>query len=272
VREFDGSWSFAGQNVVITPDQSIDPKRFSGPDGSAKYNIDPDWLNTVEKKAEAGLSAGQLKEKDEERKKWELEQKEHQAAEAKKLSDEQVKISVLNNLKQLEQTADLYFMENDVTDGRTMTYDDLVGPGKYVRVLSLVPVDGEDYRTIKIQRNKPLYVTTARGLVVTNDPAVLADEEIKKKTEEMMSWRKTATEEDIVAAIRIHLTDLSQAANQFFNNHSAEPSYDDLRLLTPWAVVAVDGEDYRQIKIEHGKPLSVKRASGVEVTFDPNNR
>lgn len=61
--------------------------------------------------------------------------------------------AVLNNLRQLAAAADQYYLEKGVT---TATYEDLVGPTKYVRRLN--PVDDEDYRTLVFKQGTPLRV------------------------------------------------------------------------------------------------------------------
>ena len=51
--------------------------------------------------------------------------------------------AILCNLRQLAAAADQYFLENNKT---VVSYDDLVGPDKYVKAIR--PVRGEDYRTL----------------------------------------------------------------------------------------------------------------------------
>jgi type IV pilus assembly protein PilA len=69
--------------------------------------------------------------------------------------------TVMNNLRQLASAADQYYLEEGRT---TATYDDLVGPNKYVRMLK--PVDGEDYTQIKFKANQPLQVQLSSGKVI----------------------------------------------------------------------------------------------------------
>jgi type IV pilus assembly protein PilA len=61
--------------------------------------------------------------------------------------------AVLNNLRQLAAAADQFYLENNKT---AATYDDLVGPDKYIRRIN--PVAGEDYRTITFKVNTKLRV------------------------------------------------------------------------------------------------------------------
>ncbi len=59
--------------------------------------------------------------------------------------------AVLNNLRQLSAASDQYFLEHGVS---TATYDDLVGPDKYIK--RLIPVAGENYRSLTFQEGVPL--------------------------------------------------------------------------------------------------------------------
>ncbi len=66
--------------------------------------------------------------------------------------------AVLNNLRQLSAAADQYYLEHGV---ETTTFDQIVGPDKYVRRIN--PVAGEDYRGLSFKLGRPLRVTTADG-------------------------------------------------------------------------------------------------------------
>ncbi len=73
--------------------------------------------------------------------------------------------TVLNNLRQLAAAADQYYLENGVS---TATYDDLVGPNKYIRHLQ--SVDGEDYRTVVIKQGEIMRVRLKDGRVIEYNP------------------------------------------------------------------------------------------------------
>ncbi|MEO5961389.1 MAG: hypothetical protein ABIZ49_07385 [Opitutaceae bacterium] len=73
--------------------------------------------------------------------------------------------AVLNNLRQLSSAFDQYCLENGV---RTATYDQLVGPTRYVK--QIVPVAGENYRTLRFQQGQPLRVQLANGKFVEFAP------------------------------------------------------------------------------------------------------
>jgi len=72
---------------------------------------------------------------------------------------------ILDNLRRLGAAADQFYLENGVTRA---TYDQLVGPEKYLH--QIVPVDGEDYRTIDFEQGKLFEVHTIHGLTITYDP------------------------------------------------------------------------------------------------------
>ncbi len=73
--------------------------------------------------------------------------------------------AVLNNLRQLAAAADQHYLE---TGTRTATYDQLVGPTKYVRVIQ--PVAGENYRALRFEQGQALRVRLANGKVVEYKP------------------------------------------------------------------------------------------------------
>jgi hypothetical protein len=73
--------------------------------------------------------------------------------------------AVLNNLRQLAAAADQHYLETGTT---TATYDQLVGPTRYVKVLN--PVAGENYRSIRFQQGQKLRVRLASGQVVEYGP------------------------------------------------------------------------------------------------------
>lgn len=77
----------------------------------------------------------------------------------------QVQRDITNNLRQLSAAADQFYLEN----GRsTTTYDEIVGPTKFVRVIEAKA--GENYRAIEFAQGKTLRVTTSSGHVVNFVP------------------------------------------------------------------------------------------------------
>jgi len=73
--------------------------------------------------------------------------------------------AVLNNLRQFAAAGDQYCLEHGVS---TATYGDLVGPGKYIRVLR--PVAGESYRGLRFEVGGMLRVRLADGRLVEYKP------------------------------------------------------------------------------------------------------
>lgn len=68
---------------------------------------------------------------------------------------------IMNNLRQLAAAADQYYLENGKT---TVTYEDLVGPDKYIRELKQAV--GEDYTQIQFEANQPLRIQLPSGQVI----------------------------------------------------------------------------------------------------------
>jgi type IV pilus assembly protein PilA len=69
--------------------------------------------------------------------------------------------AVLNNLRMLAAAADQYYLENNTM---TATYDQLVGPSKYIPVVT--PVAGENYRALRFKQGTPLRVRLGNGKFV----------------------------------------------------------------------------------------------------------
>ncbi|MDB6167094.1 MAG: type pilus biosis protein [Lacunisphaera sp.] len=77
----------------------------------------------------------------------------------------EIKKRVLNNLRQLAAAADQFYLENGVSRA---SYDDLVGAKKYVR--EVLPVDGENYRSIQFQQGNKIETTTSQGYLISYLP------------------------------------------------------------------------------------------------------
>jgi hypothetical protein len=73
--------------------------------------------------------------------------------------------AVMNNLRQLAAAADQYYLENGVS---TTTYDNLVGPTKYVR--RITPVVGENYRQLRFAQGQPLRLRMPNGKMIEYAP------------------------------------------------------------------------------------------------------
>jgi hypothetical protein len=65
------------------------------------------------------------------------------------------------NLILLWAAENRYFSENQTT---TATYDDLVGPGRFLPAIR--PVGDEDYRSLHFEKGVPLQLTTKEGRVL----------------------------------------------------------------------------------------------------------
>jgi type IV pilus assembly protein PilA len=73
--------------------------------------------------------------------------------------------AIMNNLRQFSAAADQFMLE---TGKAQASYDDLVGPAKYIKQLE--PKAGEDYRGLVLMRGKSVSVTTADGVTLTYKP------------------------------------------------------------------------------------------------------
>jgi type IV pilus assembly protein PilA len=73
--------------------------------------------------------------------------------------------AVLNNLRQLSAAADQYYLEHGV---RSVTYDQLVGPRRYIRAVQSVA--GENYRSLILVQGRPLRVQLPDGRTVEYAP------------------------------------------------------------------------------------------------------
>ena len=91
--------------------------------------------------------------------------KQRKATSADRKLSPQVQRAILNNLRQLAAAADQFYLENGKT---STTYDELVGPTKYVKAIN--PVNGENYRALQFVQGRQFVVTTADGYSVSYDP------------------------------------------------------------------------------------------------------
>ena len=71
----------------------------------------------------------------------------------------------MNNLRQLAAAAEQHYLETGTT---TATYDQLVGPQRYIKVLN--PIAGENYRALRFQQGQPIRVQLGNGKVVQHQP------------------------------------------------------------------------------------------------------
>jgi hypothetical protein len=73
--------------------------------------------------------------------------------------------AILNNLRQIAAARDQYLLENSREPASINT---LVGSLAYIR--RVIPIDGEDYTSLSMQRGGVLTLTTVSGETITYDP------------------------------------------------------------------------------------------------------
>jgi hypothetical protein len=71
----------------------------------------------------------------------------------------------MDNLRALNEAAERYYADHNATSA---TFEQLVGPDKYVP--AVLPVAGEDYRTVLFKKGRPLRIYLKDGRVVTYPP------------------------------------------------------------------------------------------------------
>jgi hypothetical protein len=72
---------------------------------------------------------------------------------------------IMDNLRALNEAAERYYADHNATSA---TFEQLVGPDKYVP--AVLPVAGEDYRTVLFKKGRPLRIYLKDGRVVTYPP------------------------------------------------------------------------------------------------------
>lgn len=73
--------------------------------------------------------------------------------------------AIMNNLRQLSAAADQFYLEKGVSRAQ---YEDLVGPGKYIKVIQ--PVMGENYRVLRFRSGEALRIRLPDGRTVEYQP------------------------------------------------------------------------------------------------------
>lgn len=176
--------------------------------------------------------------------------------------DSQAK-AITNNLRMLSAAADQYYLEKGVTSA---TYDDLVGPGTYIK--TLVPVAGEDYHQIVFTQGRRLTVRLPDGRVFSYpmDASGVANPR--------NAMGVPVTSEDAQKRIGVvnNLRALEKAANRYYEEHGVatttfsevmgEPAHPDIH--------PVMGEDYRSVILEKGAPVQVQLPDGRVVRVPVN--
>jgi hypothetical protein len=72
---------------------------------------------------------------------------------------------IMDNLRMLNDAAEKYYADHNAT---TATFEQLVGPDKYVS--AVLPVAGEDYRTVLFKKGRPLRIYLKDGRVLAYPP------------------------------------------------------------------------------------------------------
>lgn len=140
------------------PDQPVATGKLTG-DSLLLKNDQPNppkWLQFLEFKKADKATASEVIE-------LALQQQTAAISAFAKVRESNVRAVVLNNLRQLAAAADQHFLEYGTTK---VTYDQLVGPEKYIAKLSAA--DGEDYSKLDLnQGSEEWRIVTASGLTIT---------------------------------------------------------------------------------------------------------
>jgi type II secretory pathway pseudopilin PulG len=174
-------------------------------------------------------------------------------------------MAVLNNLRQLSAAADQYYLETGFT---TATYDNLVGPDKFVKGLN--PVAGEDYHSVVFAKGRPLRVRMPDGQIISYPFNTRESAQRPGTTTNVSNTAYPDVEKRI--AIVGNLRALEAAANRFYELKGVKTAtFDDL--VGPGKAIfemkSVMGEDYRSIVLEQGLPLQIRLPDG-RIVRDPN--
>ena len=164
-------------------------------------------------------------------------------------------MAIMNNLRMLSAAADQHYLEKGVN---TATYEDLVGPGKYVK--AVVSVAGEDYRQVVFAQGRRLTVHLPDGRVF-NYPA---DPSQTWNPRNAMGVPVTSDDVHKRMSVVNNLKALERAATHFYEAKGAttttlsevmsEPIHPD--------ITSIMGEDYRSVVLEKGTPVQVQLPDG----------
>ena len=182
-------------------------------------------------------------------------------------------MAVYNNLRMLSAAADRYYLEHGVN---STDLDSLVGPDKYIK--SLVPVGGEDYRSLVFRQGLPLMLRFPDGRVIsypaavprpTPRPTPLSPLTPEDQRSELLRKRDAAPVAPgaggalpiggpVDQAIIENLRKLDAAANQFYAQSGTTTTTFE-QLVGPGrpipSITPVAGEDYRSLLFKQGRPL-----------------
>jgi type II secretory pathway pseudopilin PulG len=163
--------------------------------------------------------------------------------------------AITNNLRMLSAAADQYYLEKGVN---TATYDDLVGPDKYVK--AVVPVAGEDYHQIAFAQGRRLTVRLPDGRAFsypmgpsqplnagsTAGIPAAGDDAYKRR------------------GVSNNLKALQNAANRYYDAKGVTTATFSELMSEPVhpQINPVMGEDYSSLVLEKGMPVQIKLPDG----------
>jgi len=192
-------------------------------------------------------------------------------------------MAVYNNLRMLSAAADQYYLENGVS---STDFDSLVGPNKFIK--AVVPVAGEDYRSLTFRQGVPLTVHLSDGRVISYPPptprsarsiahppgAQLPGPSPRRDAAPAAPAGASALPESTSPdqAIIENLRVLDAAANRFYaENGTTTTTYE--QLVGPGRPIPsmnpVAGEDYRSLLFKQGRPLRLYLKEGGKVIVYP---
>jgi type IV pilus assembly protein PilA len=160
-------------------------------------------------------------------------------------TDSQAK-AVTNNLRMLSAAADQFYLEKGVT---TATYDDLVGPDKFVK--AVVPVAGEDYHQLVFSQGRRLHVALPDGRTFDYP----SDTSQSGNPRNALGAGVSADDARKRMGVRRNrYYEVKGVTSTTFGDVMSEPAHPD---ITP-----VMGEDYRSVVLEKGVPVQIKLPDG----------
>jgi type IV pilus assembly protein PilA len=173
--------------------------------------------------------------------------------------------AIQNNLHTLYDAAEQFYLINGAS---STTYDQLVGPGKYVPEIQ--PADGEDYRSLTFRKGLPLIVRLGDGRAISY-PAGAVSPAATHLPDQPKSAADAGRQKvyDQIAVVN-NLYTLDEAAKKYCIEHNVDTaSYADLvgpgKLLAE--VKPVAGEDYTPLVFTRGQRVEVRLADGRIVRY-----
>jgi type IV pilus assembly protein PilA len=173
--------------------------------------------------------------------------------------------AILNNLHTLYDAGEQYYLINRASSA---TYDELVGPGKFVAEVQ--PVAGEDYRSLTFKKGLPLMVRLPDGRAIAYPAGAVAPSAVslgdQPKSAADIGRQKVYDQIGVVN----NLYTLDEAAKKYCIEHNVDTvAYADLvgpgKLLPE--VKPVAGEDYTSLVFKRGQRVEVRLSDGRIVRY-----